>query len=80
MYMYWNTESALTTESLDGYLSNLAGIKYSLPRSFVLTLGPNPPGVDPGRGCNRSRGVPFSKELLLQTGRLQQQTECIAVF
>ena len=25
-------------------------------------------------------GVPFSKELLLQTERLQQQTECIAVI
>ena len=25
-------------------------------------------------------GVPFSKELLLQTRRLQQQTECIAVI
>ena len=25
----WNTESVLTTESLDGYLPNLVGIKYS---------------------------------------------------
>ena len=25
-------------------------------------------------------GVPFSKELLFQTGRLQQHTECIAVI
>ena len=33
-----------------------------------------------GAGHNRSRGVPVSKELLLQTGRLQQQTECIAVI
>ena len=29
MYMYGNTESALTTESLYGYLPNLVGIKYS---------------------------------------------------
>ena len=29
--MYWNPESALTTELLDGYLSNLVGIKYSWP-------------------------------------------------
>ena len=29
MYMYGNTESALTTELLDGYLPNLVGIKYS---------------------------------------------------
>ena len=27
--MYGNTESALTTESLDGYSPNLVGIKYS---------------------------------------------------
>ena len=38
------------------------------------------PGADPGRGQNRSRGVPFFNELLLQTGRLQQQTECIAMI
>ena len=46
MYMYWNTESALTTESLDGYLPNLVGKKYS----FILTFGPNPPrgGSKPG--------------------------------
>ena len=31
MYMYWNPASALTTESLDGYLPNLLGIKYSWP-------------------------------------------------
>ena len=29
MYMYGNTESALTTESLDGYLPNLVEMKYS---------------------------------------------------
>ena len=28
MYMSLNTESALTTESIDGYLPNLVGIKY----------------------------------------------------
>ena len=32
--------------------------------------------IGPGGGG----GVPFSKELLLQTGRLQQQKECIAVI
>ena len=47
--MYMNTESALTTESVDGYLPNLVGIKYSWPRAFVLTLGPNPP-----RGVSRA--------------------------
>ena len=29
MYMYGNTESALTTELLDGYLPNLVEVKYS---------------------------------------------------
>ena len=31
-------------------------------------------------GAKIGHGVPFFKELLLQTGRLQQQTECIAVI
>ena len=33
----------LTTESLDGYSPNFVGIKYSRPRSFLFTFGPNPP-------------------------------------
>ena len=45
-----------------------------------LFFGQIPPGADPGRGKNRWRGVPFFWKLLLQTGRLQQQTECIAVI
>ena len=36
VYMYWNTESALTTESLDGYLPNLVGIKYSWPPHICI--------------------------------------------
>ena len=40
MYMYGSTESARTTESLNGYLPNLVGIKYYDPRIFVLTFGP----------------------------------------
>ena len=31
--------------------------------------------IRPGRGKNRSQGVPFFNKLLLQTGTLQQQTE-----
>ena len=31
-------------------------------------------------GAKMSHGVPFFKKLLLQTGRLQQQTECIALI
>ena len=37
-------------------------------------------GADPAQGHNTSiRGL-FSKELLLQSGMLQQQTECIAII
>ena len=50
------------------------------PLQVLLTFGQIRRGADPGRGKNRSRGVPFFKKLLLQSGRLQQQTECIAVI
>ena len=50
------------------------------PLQVLLFFGQIRPGADPGRGKNRSRGVPFFKKLLLQTGRLQEQTECIAVI
>ena len=50
------------------------------PLQVLLFFGQIRPGADPGRGKNRSRGVPFFRKLLLQTGRLQQQTECIAVI
>ena len=50
------------------------------PLQVLLFFGQIRPGADPGRGKNRSRGVPFFKKLLLQTRRLQQQTECIAVI
>ena len=46
------------------------------PLQVLLFFGQIRPGADPGRGKNRSRGVPFIRKLLLQTGRLQQQTEC----
>ena len=50
------------------------------PLQVLLFFGQIPSGADPGRGKNRSKGVPFFNELLLQTGRLQQQTECIAMI
>ena len=49
------------------------------PLQVLLFFGQIRQGADPGRGKNRSRGVPFFKKLLLQTGRLQRQTECIAM-
>ena len=50
------------------------------PLQVLLFFGQIRPGADPGRGKNMSRGVPFFRKLLLQTRRLQQQTECIAVI
>ena len=50
------------------------------PLQVLLFFGQIRPGADPGRGKNRSLGVPFFRKLLLQTRRLQQQTECIAVI
>ena len=50
------------------------------PLQVLLFFVHIPPEADPGQGKNRSRGVPFFRKLLLQTGRLQQQTECIAVI
>ena len=62
-------------ELLDGYLWNLVGMKYLWSLPSVVVFGQIRPGADPGRGKNRSRGVPFFKKLLLQTGRLQRQTK-----
>ena len=47
---------------------------------MLLFFGQIRPVADPGGGQNRSLGVPFFNELLLQTGRLQQQTECITMI
>ena len=79
MYMYGNTESALTTESLDGYLPNLVGIKYSWPRAFVLTSGPNPPGAIQGRAIIGQWEALLQRTSFFRVGRLQQQTKCIAI-
>ena len=35
--------------------------------------------IQGGAKIGQGGGVPFFKELLLQTGRLQRQTECIAM-
>ena len=50
------------------------------PLQVFLFFGQIRPGADPGRGKNRSQEVPFFNKLFLQTGRLQQQTECIAMM
>ena len=43
------------------------------PLQVLLFFGQIRPGADPGRGKNRSRGVPFFRKLLLQTWRLQRK-------
>ena len=81
MYMYWNTESALTTESLDGYFTKLGRDKVlKNPRIFVLNLGQIRQGADPGQGHdNWSMRGPSPKDFF-RVGRLQQQTEYIAMI
>ena len=60
-----------TTEPLNGCLRNLVGMKCLWSLTSVV-FWPDLSRADPGRGNNRSRGVPFFKKLLLQTGRLQR--------
>ena len=50
------------------------------PLQVLLFFGQIRQGADPGQAKLGHGGVPFFKELLLQTGRLQQQTKCIAVI
>ena len=42
------------------------------PLQVLLFFGQIRPGADPGRGKNRSPGIPFFKKLLLQTGWLHR--------
>ena len=73
------TFSTSSPEPLDRFWWNLVWMKYSRSLTSVVVFRP-----DPSRGGSRTgqklvTWVPFFKELL-QTGRLQQQTECIAVI
>ena len=74
------TQSLLTTESLDGYSPNFVGISTQDPAHLYSLLGQIRLGADPKQGHITSMRGPFSKELLLQSGMLQQQTECIAII
>ena len=49
------------------------------PLQVLLFFGQIRPGADPG-WAKIGHGIPFLKKLLLQAGRLQQQTECIAMI
>ena len=74
------TFSTSSTEPLDVIWWNLIEMKYPWFLTSVVVFGQIRTGADPGWGKNRSLGVPFFKKLLLQTGRLQRQTECIAMI
>ena len=50
------------------------------PLQVLLFFGQIRQGADPGRGRNRSRGSPSSKNSLPQTERIQQQTERVAMI
>ena len=78
--MYWNTESALTTESLDGYLRLGRDKVLKNPCAFVLNLGQISQGADPGQGHNWSKRGPSPKEFFFRVKMLQQQTEYIAMI
>ena len=75
------TFSTSSPEPLDGFWWNLVWMKYSRSLTSVVVFsarsvqGRIQGGAKIGHG-----GVPFFRKLLLQTGRLQQQTECIAVI
>ena len=76
---YWHFQLLLQNRLMD-FDETWYGWSTQGPLQVLLFFGQICPGVDPGLGKNRSQGVPFFKELLLQTGRLQQQTECLAVI
>ena len=60
--------------------TKLGGDEVHGPLQVLLFFGQIRPGADPGRGQIGHGGVPFFNKLLLQTGRLKQQTECIAMI
>ena len=50
------------------------------PAHLFWLLGQIRPVLDKGQGHNRSMRVPSPKNFFFRIGRLQQQTECIAVI
>ena len=74
--LYYRTA---TTELLNGCLRNFVGMKCSWPGTCIEMFWPYLHRGGSRARQNRLRGVPF-KNFLLQTGRLQQQTEFIAMI
>ena len=69
-----------SSKPLDGFWWNLVGMKYSWSLTSVVVFRPDPPRGRAKIGHGGGGGVPFFKKLLLQTGRLQRQTEWIAMI
>ena len=74
------TFSTSSPEPLDRFWWNLVWMKYWRSLTSVVVFRPDPPRGGSRAGQKMVMGVPFFRKLLLQTGRLQQQTECIAVI
>ena len=73
------TFSTSSPEPLDRFWWNLVCMKYSWSLTSVVVFRQDPPRGGSRAGQKWVTGVPFFKKLLLQTGRLQRQTECIAM-
>ena len=81
VYVWEHSQPLLQNHLMDVY-KTWYGCSAHGPARALRCFSHIRPGVDPGWSKNRSLGVgvPFFKKLLLQTGRLQQQTECIAMI
>ena len=79
MYMYGNTESAFTTELLDGYLPNLVGIKYSWPPHICIDFW-----AKSAQGRIQGRAIIGQWGALLQMTSLESEgysnKQCIAMI
>ena len=60
------TFSTSSPEPLDGFWWNFVGMKYSWSLTSVVVFRPDPPGANPGRGQNRSRGSPSSRNFFFR--------------
>ena len=80
MHVYvWEHIVSLSYRTAWWMCTNLVRDEMLMTPAHVLwCIGHICTGADPLRGKNMSWGSLSSKKLLLQTGRLQQQTECIA--